>query len=130
MRSGLPSAVRVRPVARVLGIDVGTSSVRAQVFDADARERDPAKHRYPGENDPARIVTLVRQAVEEAGSRQEYDAVGGSCIGHSLLALDEHGRPPRPILGWRDTRSAEAADWLARRIDADRFRHRTGGPGH
>src|SRR3954453_1424061 len=126
MRSGLPSAVRVRPVARVLGIDVGTSSVRAQVFDADGRERDPAKHKYPGENDPARIVTLVRQAVEEATAGQEYDAVGGSCFGHSLLALDEHGRPLTPILGWRDTRSADAADWLARRVDADAVHARTG----
>jgi gluconokinase len=113
-------------VARVLGIDVGTSSVRAQVFDADARERDPAKHRYPGENDPARIVTLVRQAVGEATAGQEYDAVGGSCFGHSLLALDEHGRPLTPILGWRDTRSADAADWLARRVDADAVHARTG----
>src|SRR3954471_4760930 len=126
MRSGLPSAVRVRPVARVLGIDVGTSSVRAQVFDADARERDPAKHKYPGENDPARIVTLVRRAVEEATAGEEYDAVGGSCFGHSLLALDENGRPLTPILGWRDTRSADAADWLARRVDADGVHARTG----
>src|SRR4051795_5316559 len=126
MRSGLPSAVRVRPVAGVLGIDVGTSSVRAQVFDADARERDPAKHRYPGENDPARIVTLVRQAVEEATAGQEYDAVGGSCFGPSLLALDEHGRPLTPILGWRDTRSADSAAWLARRVDAAGVHARTG----
>ena len=39
---------------------------------------------------------------------------GTSCFGHSLLALDGSGRPLTPILGWRDTRSADAADWLTR----------------
>jgi gluconokinase len=113
-------------VARVLGIDVGTSSVRAQVFEADAEEREPAKHRYPGENDPARIVGLVRQAVDDAAAAGEYDAVGGSCFGHSLLALDDRGRPLTPVLGWRDTRAADAAEWLSRRVDEDAVHARTG----
>lgn len=113
-------------MARVLGIDVGTSSVRAQVFGADAQEGEAAKRKYTGDNDPARIVALVREAVEEAVGGQDYDAVGGSCFGHSLLALDEAGRPLTPILGWRDTRSADAADWLSRRVDAAAVHARTG----
>jgi gluconokinase len=113
-------------VARVLGIDVGTSSVRAQVFDGDAQEREAAQRKYAGENDPARVVGLVRDAVTEAVGGQDYDAVGGSCFGHSLLVLDEHGRPLTPILGWRDTRSADAADWLSRRVDAEAVHARTG----
>jgi gluconokinase len=113
-------------VTRVLAIDVGTSSVRAQIFDADAKECEPAQRKYPGENDPSRIVELVREAVAEASNEGGYDAVGGSCFGHSLLALDEAGRPLTEILGWRDTRSAEAADWLARRIDAEAVHARTG----
>ena len=111
---------------RVLAVDVGTSSVRAQIFDADAQEREPARRNYPGENDPARIVALVREAVEEATRDESYDAVGGSCFGHSLLAVDEHGKPITPILGWRDTRSADAADWLMRRLDATAVHARTG----
>jgi gluconokinase len=110
----------------VLAIDVGTSSVRAQVFDADAREREPARRRYAGEDDPARIVALVREAIDEAAADEEYDAVGGSCFGHSLVALDERGRPLTPILGWRDTRAADAAAWLARRVDAQAVHARTG----
>jgi len=113
-------------VARVLGIDVGTSSVRAQIFGADAEEREPAQRKYPDENDPARVVELAREAFEEAAAGGEYDAVGGSCFGHSLLALDERGRPLTPILGWRDTRSADAAERLARQIDADAVHARTG----
>jgi gluconokinase len=113
-------------VTRVLAIDVGTSSVRAHLFDADAREGEPAQRKYAGEGDPARIVELVRDAVDEAVGGEQYDAVGGSCFGHSLLALDERGRPLTEILGWRDTRSADAADWLARRVDATAVHARTG----
>ena len=113
-------------MARVLGIDVGTSSVRAQIFAADAREREPARREYPDENDPARVVALVREAVDEAVGGDDYDAVGASCFGHSLLAVDDGGRPLTEILGWRDTRSADAAEWLARRLDADAVHARTG----
>jgi gluconokinase len=119
-------AVRVRLVSRVLGIDVGTSSVRAQIFDADAQEREAARRGYPDENDPLRVLELVREAVGEAVGGHEYEAVGGSCFGHSLLALDERGRPLTPILGWRDTRSADSAEWLAQRVDADAVHARTG----
>jgi gluconokinase len=113
-------------VPRVLAIDVGTSSVRAQVFDADATGREPVQRRYPGETDPARIVALVREAVDEARAGEQYDAVGGSCFGHSLLPLDEHGLPLTEILGWRDTRSADAAEWLSRRVDPEVVHIRTG----
>ena len=112
--------------ARVLALDVGTSSARAQLFGADLEEREPARREYPGESDPGRILALVREAVEEAVAGETYDAVGASCFGHSLLALDEHGAPLTPILGWRDTRSADAAAWLARRVDADAVHARTG----
>ena len=111
---------------RVLAVDVGTSSVRAQVFGAEAYEHEPARREYAGEDDPARIVELVRETVNEAVAAEQYDAVGGSCFGHSLVALDDSGRPLTEILGWRDTRSADAAARLAAELDADAVHARTG----
>jgi gluconokinase len=113
-------------VPEILAVDVGTSSVRAQIFDADAQEREPARREYPDEDDPTRLLELVREAVDEAVGGGSYDAVGASCFGHSLLALDEGGRPLTPILGWRDTRSADSAEWLSRRLDSDAVHARTG----
>jgi gluconokinase len=108
-------------MATVLAIDVGTSSARAQVFDGRVTRRD-----YPGETDPDGIVQLAQEAIDEATRDERYDAVGGSCFGHSLLALDERGRPLTPILGWRDTRSADAAERLATRVDPAAVHDRTG----
>jgi gluconokinase len=114
-------------VARVLALDVGTSSVRACRFDETAEERSqPARHDYPGESDPNRVLARTREAIEGAGGAERVDAVGASCFGHSLLALDLHGRPLTPILSWRDTRSADVADRLLRRVDNDGIHARTG----
>lgn len=109
----------------ILSLDLGTSSVRAQVFGPEAEERTPARRDYAGENDPARIVDLVREVLKEA-TTESYDAAGTSSFGHSLLAIDVAGRPLTEILSWRDTRSADAADWLLRRLDNAAVHARTG----
>jgi gluconokinase len=49
-----------------------------------------------------------------------------SCFAHSLVAVDAAWNPLTPILGWRDTRSAGAAERLARRLDRDEVHRRTG----
>jgi gluconokinase len=113
-------------MSRVLAVDIGTSSVRARIFESDAHEREPVRREYAGETDPERVLALVGEAVEEAVGADSYDAVGGSCFGHSLLALDAGGKPLTPILGWRDTRAGGAAEWLARRLDPDAVHARTG----
>jgi gluconokinase len=106
---------------------VGTSSVRANRFDETAVERGEAARRdYSGEHDPDRVVQFTRDVIEAAGGAAGTDAVAASCFGHSLLALDKSGRPLTPILGWRDTRSAGAAEWLSRRLDPSAVHTRTG----
>jgi gluconokinase len=108
----------------VLALDVGSSSVRAQRFDERA---DPIgelrRRRYDG-RDPDEIVRLTREVL----GGDEPD--GLSCFGHSLLALDRRGKPLTDLLGWRDTRSADAAAWLLRRLDGDAVHARTGAYLH
>jgi gluconokinase len=114
-------------VTQVLALDVGTSSVRAHRFDASATERgDPSKHQYVGETDPDRLLATVRDVLDEAGGTRDVEAVGASCFGHSLLALDGSGFPLTPVLGWRDRRSADAADRLLARLDDSSVHARTG----
>jgi len=53
-----------------------------------------------------------------------------SCFAHSLVAVDREWNALTPILGWRDTRSAGAAEALAQKLDAARVHRRTGAYLH
>jgi gluconokinase len=111
-------------MAAVLALDIGSSSVRAQRFDEQANPvGELRQERYAG-RDPDEIVRLSRAVL----GGDEPDGI--SCFGHSLLALDRRGRPLTELLGWRDTRSAGAAEWLRRRLDSDEVHARTGAYLH
>ena len=111
-------------MARVLAIDVGSSSARAQLFDERGEPVGQlAQAKYEGERDPLRLVELTRGVIGEAGSA---DCVGISCFGHSLVGLASDGRPVTPILDWRDIRSAGAAERLLERLDGAAVHARTG----
>ena len=115
-------------MATVLALDVGSSSVRAQSFDDRADPVDELrKEEYEG-GDPDEIVGLVRKAI--GGRGEAAAAIGSSCFGHSLLALAPDGKPLTPVLGWRDTRSSGAAEWLRRRVDPAAVQARTGAHVH
>ncbi len=111
-------------MARVLAIDVGSSSARAQLFDERAEPvAELVQAKYEGERDALRLVELVRKVAAEAG---DADTVGSSCFGHSLVGLGADSRPVTPILDWRDVRSAAAAERLLARVDPDEVHRRTG----
>jgi gluconokinase len=108
----------------VLALDVGSSSVRAQRFDERGNpDGELRQEKYDG-RDAKEILRLARSVLDG----EEPD--GTSCFGHSLLALDEDGEPLTEVLGWRDTRSADAAEWLCRRLDTDAVHARTGAYLH
>ena len=111
-------------MATVLALDVGSSSVRAQWFDEQGEPTDELRQeRYDG-RDPDEIVALSRKVLDGA------DPDGISSFGHSLIPLDAKGKPLTELLGWRDTRSAEAAEWLRRRLDNESVHARTGAYLH
>lgn len=104
----------------VLALDVGSSSVRAQRFDERAEPDGALRQEEYETRNPEDVAALVRRVLGDG----EADAT--SCFAHSLVAVDTDFRPLTPILGWRDTRSAPAAEWLARRLDAEAVHARTG----
>jgi gluconokinase len=107
-------------VTTALALDIGTSSVRAQLFDESGEPAGELRQeRYEG-TDADEAARLTRRVLDG------HEPDGISCFAHSLVAVDRHGRPLTPILGWRDTRSARAAEWLRRRLDAHTVHARTG----
>lgn len=98
-----------------LGLDVGTTAVKAVVVDESGRVRGSAAATYgcqqprPGwiEQDPADWVRLVaqtaRQAAGEAAAR--IKALALSTQGDTALPVDATGRPLAPARTWMDTRT-------------------------
>ena len=112
----------------LLGIDEGTTGVKAALFDERLRpvreaRRDKAnRHPQPGwvEQDGEEVLAAVVEAVAEllADAPDEVVACGLDHQGESVLAWDaETGAPLSPIVVWQDKRSQEVLDRLADRED-------------
>src|SRR4051794_33194108 len=125
-------------MSRLLGIDEGTSAVKAVLFDSDlrpvkeARAEKPLIHPKPGwvEQDPEVIVEAVVGAVGELlAEEREIEACGLDHQGESVLAWDaETGRAMTPVVTWQDKRSQEVLDRLEAEGRADEIRERSGMP--
>ena len=114
-------------MTRVLALDVGSTLVRGAVYDERAEPlREHVRRMHGGETDPDALARLVETVAADARGGEPVDAVATSCFWHSLLALDEAGRPLTPILGWRDVDAAEDAERLRAALDADAVHRRTG----
>ncbi len=111
-----------------LGLDLGTSGVKALLMNGDGRALGSADASYtvsnpgPGwsEQDPADWIGGIQSALAQLKSEHPdaYGAVKGLALSghmHGAVLVDEDGQVLRPCILWNDTRShAQAA-----RIDAD-----------
>ena len=97
----------------LLGIDEGTSAVKAVLFDEDltpvreARREKRTAHPRPGwvEQDAEEILEAVVWAAREAIGSERVDAVGLDHQGESVVAWDPAtGRPLSPVVTWQDKR--------------------------
>lgn len=124
-----------------LGIDLGTSSVRANLIHPDGdilgigSQEYPISMPHPGwaEQDPASwwsaTCAAIARACRETKIRpQEVTAVGLSGQMHGLVLLDLSGVPVRPAIIWPDTRSADECAEIEARIGRDRLYRITGIP--
>jgi glycerol kinase len=126
-------------VSLLLGIDEGTSAVKAILFDEhlrplrEARREKALRHPRPGwvEQDPEEVVTAVVEAVREllVDAPGDISACGLDHQGESVLAWDaDSGQALTPIVTWQDKRSQEVLDRLTREGRADEVRERSGMP--
>lgn len=126
----------------VLGIDGGTESLRARVFDLSGLSLGdhaaPYATRFPApgqaEQDPeawwAAAGEAVRGAINAAGvDPAQIAALACDTTSCTVVALDEDGAPVRPCLLWMDVRAhREAADVLATGDPALRINGGGAGP--
>ncbi len=107
----------------LLGIDEGTTGVKAALFDqrlapvGEARRDKVNRHPEEGwvEQDGEEVVAAVTEAVAELlnGADGEVAACGLDHQGESVLAWEsETGKPLSPIVVWQDKRSQEILNEL------------------
>jgi gluconokinase len=125
-----------------LGIDLGTGSVRAFLYDVAGRRhggvRLPYEWRITGdggvETDAEKLVALVSAAISGALTalppRKRVVAVGISGLWHTLLGTSRDGTPTTPVYAWSDARATDAARSLRRRLDEQAVHARTGAMLH
>ncbi len=114
--------------ARVIGIDVGTSSLKGVVIDEQgavigAAERPyPVSRLHPGwsEQDPEDWWEAAQQVLEELGA-EAADGIGLSGQMHGLVALGSDDRPLRPAILWNDGRSQPQASRIERELGIERL---------
>ena len=124
------------PRPLVLAIDIGTSSVRASIYNASLQPQQSIQVRYRWqttrdgrtEKDAAQLLEHVAAAIDGAvaGTDRPIAAVAIAAFWHSLLGVDGDGRPVTPLLPWSDLRASREADDLRRRLDERAIHRRTG----
>lgn len=136
----LVSVMAVSKAASVLAVDIGTSGVRASLFDESGREIDGASVRIPqtfseiGELaliDADAGFELVTQTIDALLDQLyltgvQIQLIAISCFWHSLLGVDADGLATTQVFGWADTRAANAANELQTRLDESAVHARTG----
>lgn len=125
----------------LIGIDLGTQSVRSLVLDDEGGVRAVAQAEYPiltprvgwAEQDPeawwqATCATL-RQAIAQAGiPASDIAGVGLSGQMHGTVCVSRDGVPVRPAIIWADARSGGDAEELVAELGRDRLGDLTANP--
>jgi xylulokinase len=127
--------------ATYLGIDVGTSSVKSALFDADQRLIGQAGHHFevsrphPGwsEQDPADWWTGVEATIDKLAKAHDLGGLRGIGLSgqmHGAVCLDAGDRALRPAILWNDGRAgAECAEIEAACPDSRRIAGNIAMPG-
>lgn len=131
----------------ILAVDVGSSSVRAGLYDGSGRPVPDTRAALPYDLDVTRdggatkdaeeLFGLFVRAIDETlegygqmgGTGSERPGIAGVAVStfwHAVLGVDAEGRATTPVFTWADRRAAGCAGELARRLDTESLHGRTG----
>lgn len=131
----------------LLGYDIGTSSVKASIVDAQTGQT-VASAQYPdaeapitskqagwAEQEPEMWWDELKQATkrvaEKAGSLADVAAIGISYQMHGLVCVDKAGKPLRPSIIWCDGRAVPYGNAAFEAIGGDKcLEHLLNSPGN
>jgi len=104
----------------LLGLDLGSSSIRAAIYALDgslvAIASRPTEKQVPDTSRPTEIVwpheriwgngcDAIREAVRKLPDGGRVEAIAVACLGMDGLPIDENGRELFPFISWHDSRT-------------------------
>ena len=129
----------------ILGLDIGSSSVRAALYDMRGEmvpetlvknERslettDDGGSEIDAEIAVKQVIKTIDDVLRTPAARRADIAYVVSCaFWHSLVGVDVKGKPTTNVIGWADTRGGKYVGLLRKRFDEDEIHNRTGARFH
>jgi xylulokinase len=124
----------------LLGLDIGTTSVKAGIFDVEGHCLGFGRHDYALQTPAVDFVeldaetywtatcTVVRQALAcNDAVGQEIVGIGVSSQGETVIPTDRNGNPIHPALVWLDNRAHRESQQLKEQLGQSAYSH-TGIP--
>jgi xylulokinase len=125
----------------LLGIDVGTSSMKTLLIDEEGNVVGSATELYPfetpkplwSEQDPSHWWKATCQSIKRVLEDNWVDAKDVAALGltgqmHGLVLLDKDNQVTRPCILWNDQRTAKQCADITAKVGADRVLELTGNP--
>jgi xylulokinase len=116
----------------LVGLDVGTTGVKALALSADGEVLARAERAYPlstprpgwSEQDPELWWRAAQDALRALGVEGEQIGLSGQM--HGLVVLDDRGRVLRPAILWNDQRTGAECREIEARVGLERLIELTG----
>ena len=106
----------------IITVDIGTTSMRAILYDTDARvshvdQRENMPEFFSDgrvEQDPAAWQSILCEVLKACAGKAESAGIEPQCVSvtaqrSSVIAVDQHGTPLHPAIMWQDRRTAPLA---------------------
>ena len=123
---------------RYLGLDIGTTSLKAAVFDKFGKRLAVRAVDYTLSTDastgyiefiPERYIEMCKNVIDDlAVECGGIDAISVDTQGETLIVTDEGGNPLYPAIVWLDNRATEEALAITARFGCERVYNVTGQP--
>ncbi|MBR3806730.1 MAG: hypothetical protein IKJ13_07880 [Clostridia bacterium] len=125
-------------VKKYLGIDIGTTSMKAAVFDKDGNRLALKNVDYTLDTDATtgfiefeatKYVDMCKRVIDELTEEcGQIDALSIDTQGETLIFTDENGVPLYPAIVWLDNRAVDEADAIKAKFGNELVYNVTGQP--
>ncbi len=119
----------------LMGIDIGTTSVKTAVFNADLEQKISLTADYTLEShgdivefDSEQYWTIVKGEIEKVKKELSVDALAVDTQCETLILTDEEGNPVRPAIVWLDNRATREAELIEEHFGRKKVYEITGQP--